>query len=235
MKEGFDNEAFTPKLEEFSERRFKGTEVSGSIEKFLLQPLSEARLYSDYQYELGETGNGKAVWALLIIAVFIISIAWINYINLSTARAMDRAREVGVRKVLGAVKKQLIFQFLTEAFVFNLLALFIAFTLIQIFQPLYNSFTGVELSLISITALGPSVLSSLGIGLMILLIGVLLSGFYPAFVLSSYNPVNVLKGQFKTSLKGIGLRRSLVVFSICLFHRFDCLCDHCFSAGQLYE
>ncbi|MCB0839246.1 MAG: ABC transporter permease, partial [Bacteroidetes bacterium] len=209
---GFENDDFSPKLEEFSQVHFKGTEVSGSEEKFSLQPLSEARLYSDFQYEIGTTGNGKAVWAMLIIAGFILAIAWINYVNLATAKAMDRAREVGVRKVLGAVKSQLIFQFLTEAFLLNILAVFIAFTFVQVLQPFYNQLVDWNLDLSAILWLGSSGWLTFIWVITGVLVGILISGFYPAFVLSAYQPVKVLKGQFQNSFKGVALRRGLVVF-----------------------
>ncbi len=88
-----------------------------------MQPLARAHLYSDFEYEIGKTGSATVVWGLLIIASFIIVIAWVNYINLSTARSVERAREVGVRKVIGAARIQLIRQFLTESFLINIIAL----------------------------------------------------------------------------------------------------------------
>ena len=100
--------------------------LSGSDEKFLLQPLLKAHLYSDYEYEIGKTGSSTAVWGMLIIATLIIVIAWVNYINLTTARSMNRAKEVGIRKVSGATRPQLIRQFLTESLLMNMISLVIA-------------------------------------------------------------------------------------------------------------
>ena len=115
LKPGTDYKALEAKLPAFSQKYFQGNKVSGSDEKFYLQPLSKAHLYSDFEYEIGRTGSATVVWGLLIIALFIITIAWVNYINLSTARSVERAREVGIRKVVGGVRKQLITQFLTES------------------------------------------------------------------------------------------------------------------------
>ena len=108
LKHGTDPKALDAKLDDFSRRHFQGNKVSGSVEKFHLQPLARAHLYSDYEYEIGRTGSATVVWGLFIIAVFIITIAWVNYINLSTARSVERAREVGVRKVTGATRGALI-------------------------------------------------------------------------------------------------------------------------------
>ena len=121
LKHGTDPKALEAKFDGFSQRHFQGNKVSGSVEKFHLQPLARAHLYSDFEYEIGETGSATVVWGLLIIASFIIVIAWVNYINLSTARSVERAREVGVRKVIGAARIQLIRQFLTESFLINVL------------------------------------------------------------------------------------------------------------------
>ena len=102
LKPGTDYKTLEAKFEEFSQRHFQGDKVSGSVEKFFLQPLKDAHLYSDYEYDIAKTASGKAVWAMLIVAAFILLIAWINYINLTTSRALERAKEVGLRKVMGA-------------------------------------------------------------------------------------------------------------------------------------
>src|SRR6185437_2181232 len=101
-------------------------------EKFYLQPLSQAHLYSDFEYEIANTASATVVWGLLIIALLIIILAWINYINLSTAKSLERAKEVGVRKVAGANRQQLILQFLTGSVIINLIALSIAFLIVQL-------------------------------------------------------------------------------------------------------
>ena len=148
LRPGTDHRTVEAKLAAFSERHFQGNKVSGSHEKFFLQPLTRAHLYSDFEYEIGVTGNGTVVWGLLLIAAFIIVIAWVNYINLATARAMERAKEVGVRKVVGARKGQLMGQFLAESFLLNLIALVLAVTLVQLAQPGFNALLEHRLSLL---------------------------------------------------------------------------------------
>ena len=130
LKHGTDYKALEKKFAAFSQRHFQGDKISGSDEKFYLQPLSKAHLYSDFEYEIGKTASATVVWGLLIIAGLIILIAWVNYINLATAKSMDRAKEVGVRKVAGATKGQLVRQFLTESFMVNIVALLVAMVLV---------------------------------------------------------------------------------------------------------
>lgn len=210
LKPGIDYKSLEAKFPEFSERYFQGDKVSGSIEKFYLQPLAKAHLYSDYEYDIAITSNGKAVWALLIVAAFILLIAWINYINLTTSRALDRAKEVGLRKVMGAYKVQLVKQFLFESLVISVLAFFVAIVIVVVTQPTFNLVVGSSLSM---DWLLRSFDSNLVMASMIALIGMaLLSGFYPAFVLSSYQPATVLKGKFGRSGKGNMLRKALVIF-----------------------
>lgn len=182
---------------------------------FSLQPLKDIYLYSHFLAEAGPTGNGQSVYFLGIIAFFILIIAWINYINLSTARAVDRAREVGMRKVIGASRGQLIRQFLLEAMLVNSIAGIISLTLTQLGRPF----------LVSLTSLPPdySILGEQWFWLAfagMFVLGAIFSGLYPAFVLSSFKPVDVMKGRVAglgkgRGQKGVGvfnLRRALVVF-----------------------
>jgi len=210
LKSGTDYKKLESKFPAFSERYFKGDKVSGSVEKFYLQPLSKAHLYSNYEYDIATTASGKAVWAMLIVAVFILVIAWINYINLTTSRALDRAKEVGLRKVMGAFKNQLVIQFIFESLLITAMAFVLAFILVVALQSAFNQIVGNSLSLLTIfTSL--TIRDFLLLAL-ILFTGAFLSGFYPAFVLSSYQPVTVLKGKFTRSAKGNFLRKGLVVF-----------------------
>ncbi|MDN5204735.1 ABC transporter permease [Fulvivirgaceae bacterium BMA10] len=212
LRAGVDHKTLDKKLEDFSHRHLKGEEVTGSEEKFYLQPLYEAHLYSDLEYEIGVIGNGRTVWTMFIVACFILAIGWMNYVNLSTARSMERAGEVGVRKVMGAHKKHLIQQFLTESFLVNVMAIILAVTLVQIFQPVFNSVIAEPLSLWTLLE---QELFSFNVALLFLIIllgGALVAGFYPAFVLSSFSPVKVLKGKYAHSKSGNFLRKGLVVF-----------------------
>ncbi len=210
LKHATDYKVLQAKLSAFSQRHFQGNKVSGSDERFYLQPLTKAHLYSDFEYEIGKTGNATVVWGLLIIAILIIIIAWINYINLSTAKSMERAREVGVRKVAGATKKQLIRQFLSESFFINIIALLIAILFVISFQNSFNNLIHHDLSLFYLLQNGLNGFNIISALALLIIVGIFVSGFYPAFVLSSFKPILVLKGKFTTSGKGILLRKILV-------------------------
>jgi putative ABC transport system permease protein len=210
LKHGTDYKKLQSKFDDYSKRHFQGDKVSGSDEKFLLQPLLKAHLYSDYEYEIGKTGSSMAVWGMLIIATLIIVIAWVNYINLTTARSMNRAKEVGIRKVSGATRSQLIRQFLTESLMMNLISLGIALLLITLVQNSFNQLVQRNLSLSYLFSESVTGLDIKTIVIVSLIAGILISGFYPAFVLSSFKPILVLKGKYSQSGKGIFLRKLLV-------------------------
>lgn len=210
LKQGADYKELESKFPDFSERYFKGDKVSGSVEKFYLQPLKKAHLYSDYEYDIAKIASGKAVWAMLIVAVFILFIAWVNYINLTTSRALERAKEVGLRKVMGAIRVQLIKQFLFESLLLTTIAFIAAIILSNAFQSTFNQIVGTPLSLLKVIAEADTF--TITIVLTLLIAGIVISGFYPAFVLSSYQPVTVLKGKFQRSSSGQWLRKALVIF-----------------------
>lgn len=174
---------------------------------YKLQPLTDIHLYSNYMQEPEPNGDGKTVYLLLGIAFFIVVIAWVNYINLATARAISRAKEVGVRKSVGSQRRQLVFQFLFESALLNGIALLLALMLMAFALPVFNQLSGQHLSF---SLIGKE---SFWLALISLFIGgVVLSGVYPAFVLSGFNPVVVLKGKMVSTAKGTMLRKSLVVF-----------------------
>ncbi len=216
LAEGVREADFEAKLDDFSDKYFRGTEVTGTFEKFHLQPLEDVYLYSDYEYENHQTSEGNMVWVLVLIALFILVMAWVNYINLTTSRSLQRAREVGVRKVVGATKQQLVFQFLTESLLMNFLALVIAITLIQALQIPFNHFIEEELSLWTFLAGQMSGLPVYVWLAVVLFVGAIISGIYPAFVLSSFQASKTLKGEFGNSSKGKLLRKGLVVFQFAL-------------------
>ncbi|HEX5026584.1 MAG TPA: ABC transporter permease [Agriterribacter sp.] len=183
---------------------------------FHLQPLTDIHLKSNLLKEAEANGSEKEVYFLSIIGVFILLIAWINYINLSTAKSMERAKEVGIRKVSGAIKGQLIVQFLLESFIINILALLVAFLIIATCMPLFNHFIGKNINAGFFTSgLGANPLFWLTT-ILVFITGALLVGAYPAFVLSSFKPVKVLKGFAVISNSGISLRRVLVAFQFML-------------------
>ncbi len=210
LKPGTDYKKLQAKFDAFSKNHFQGDKISGSDEKFLLQPLLKTHLYSDYEYEIGKTGSSTAVWGMLIIATLIIVIAWVNYINLTTARSMNRAKEVGIRKVSGATRPQLIRQFLTESLLMNLISLGIAIIVIYLVQGSFNQLVERNLSLSYLFSQSITGLDIKTIVICCLIAGILISGFYPAFVLSSFKPILVLKGKYSQSGKGVFLRKLLV-------------------------
>jgi putative ABC transport system permease protein len=171
-----------------------------------LIPLSDIYLYSNYNQEAESNGNGRSVSFLFTIAFFIIGIAWINYINLSTARSVERAKEVGVRKVLGALRKNLIGQFLVESLLLNAVAFILSLGIVFLLTPWFNQLTGAD------AAKRFSLPFQYWLGFAtIFLSGSFCSGIYPAFVLSGFQPIQVLKGIFKSSMGGIVLRKGLIV------------------------
>jgi putative ABC transport system permease protein len=174
---------------------------------YKLQPLKDIHLYSHYMMEPGETGDGKTVYLLLGLAFFIVIIAWVNYINLATARAITRAREVGVRKAIGSRRNQLVFQFLSESAVMNGIALVLAILIVMIAIPGFNTLSGQKLSFTLFSKY------QFWLSLIALFItGVFLSGLYPAFVLSGFKPIEVLKGNMGGTKQSAVLRKSLVIF-----------------------
>jgi putative ABC transport system permease protein len=210
LKEGADHKIVERKFAALNTKYFPKAAASGIREVFYLQPLQKAYLYSDFEYEIGSNGNYRIVWSLLVIALFILVLAWMNYINLSTARSLERAKEVGIRKVTGASRLQLIKQFLTEALLVNIIAIIIAVILTALLQHEFNQLVNRELS---IGMLFSKQTAGTGITILFVLFsvaGIFVSGFYPAFVLSAYNPMKVLKGKFTRSVSGVFLRKSLV-------------------------
>ena len=178
-------------------------------QEFILRPLKDIHLYSNLlqESEPDEQGDGDAVYFLTIIAFFILVIAWVNYVNLSTAKSFERANEVGVRKVMGAEKGQLVKQFMAESFLINLLAAAVAVLLVRLCWPSFADLAGRSIPIDYIVD-G----EFWGLVTVLFLIGTLLSGSYPAMVLSSFRPVAVLKGKIMRTSGGNLMRKSLVVF-----------------------
>ena len=208
VKPGTNIASLESKINKLAQKKLLEERPESIQEKieFKLQPLRDIHLNSNYMMEAEVNGDGKAVQFLSIIAFFIIVIAWINYVNLSTARSVDRAKEVGVRKVMGSFRSQLIIQFMLESILINIIAVIFCFILILISLPLFNNLT--------VKHMGYGMFAELGFWLTLLALfitGSLFSGFYPAFALSSFKPIEVLKGKFSKSNKGSFLRQALVV------------------------
>lgn len=174
---------------------------------YSLQSLKDIHLYSHYMGEPEPNGDGKTVYLLLGIAFFIVVIAWVNYINLATARAINRAKEVGIRKTIGSQRGQLVLQFLSESALLNSFALVLATALVVLAIPGFNKLAGQQLSFSLVAK------PDFWLGLAALfLVGTFLSGLYPAFVLSRFKPIEVLKGKMTATTQGSLLRKGLVVF-----------------------
>jgi putative ABC transport system permease protein len=201
---GTDAKSFNEKLAAFSSNELK--EVIPE-ERIIAEPIKDIHLYSDNPYDPEPGGNAQAVYYFTLIALFIIAIAWVNYVNLSTARAVERAREVGIRKVMGSQKLQLVLQFLAESFIVNVIAGLLALLLYQLTFPFFRDLSGQPLPF-DLTSDPSFWLLFLGL----IGVGSLLSGIYPAFVLASFNPAAVLKGKFQSSSHGRVLRKGLVIF-----------------------
>jgi putative ABC transport system permease protein len=183
---------------------------------FHLQPLTDIHLRSEGLKGPEDNGSEKEIYFLTIIGIFVLVIAWINYVNLSTAKSMERAKEVGLRKVVGALRWQLIGQFIMESVLVNLVALILAAVIVLVCFPFFGAFIGKDISQGSASS---SLWHASGFWLSlvtIFLTGAFLVGAYPALVLSAYKPVLVLKGKFFQSGKGILLRKVLVSFQFVL-------------------
>jgi putative ABC transport system permease protein len=171
-----------------------------------LQPLGEIHLESDYQGEIEQGGNGRMNNVLTVAAFLILIIAWLNYINLASAQSLDRAKEVGIRKVVGFSRSYLIRQFLTETLITNVTALILSIGSVLLIKPYFSQMLEVDLSF-KYWSFGFILLLFL-----IFILGAFLSGIYPAFILSSFNPIQTLKSKIGISAGGIGIRKILLGF-----------------------
>ncbi|MEM1134745.1 MAG: ABC transporter permease [Bacteroidota bacterium] len=180
---------------------------------YWLQPLTDIYLRSNFGDNAGESSDISYIYIFGAVACFILVIASINYMNLTTARATSRAKEVGVRKTMGSLKSQLVKQFLTESIILTFIALIISFILLIILLPFFNQLAGKEISISYL--LQPKILTVIvGIALFMGLAG----GSYPAFYLSHFKPNSVLKSKATLNSRNILLRRVLVVtqFTVCI-------------------
>jgi putative ABC transport system permease protein len=190
---------------------FAQFQASGNGYHYYLQPLRKIHLISDLEAEMRPNGSERAITIFAIIAVFILGIACVNFINLSTARSIERAREVGIRKTFGSERRSLIGQFLLESSLVSILSILLALGIVALALPWFNRLSGEYLSILDF--LTPvNVMGILGFGIAV---GVL-AGIYPAFVLSSFQPITVLKGRFQSARYGVVLRNALVVFQFAI-------------------
>ena len=220
MKKGTDYKAFEknfdayvdkyvlPYVQQFVQiKSMAEFKKAGNKLDYSLIPLTKIHLYSDLSYELAPNGNIQFVYIFSIVALFILAIACINFMNLTTARSANRAREVGIRKVLGTERKELIMQFLAESTLMVFLSLIIAIGIASIVLPLFNNVASKTMVLASLFS--PVILPLL---IALPFVVGLLAGSYPAFYLSAFKPIEVLKGKLKMGGKTTSLRSVLVVF-----------------------
>jgi len=184
---------------------------AGNGYHYYLQPLTKIHLISNLEAELRPNGSMTAVYIFGVVAIFILLLACINFINLSTARSVERAKEVGIRKTFGSEKKSLIAQFLIESVFVSVISMLLAFVIIILLIPAFNTISGKELSVAYF--LQPKWILVL---IAFVVITGLIAGLYPAFVLSSFNPIMVLKGRFKSNRYGLALRNGLVIFQFAI-------------------
>lgn len=173
-------------------------------ERHNVEPLEDIHLYSDKPYEAQANGSASRISFLLAIALIIIILSWLNYVNLSTAKSLERAKETGIRKVAGAQKPQIILQSLLESLLLNLVAIAVATIIVLIVLPFFNNFINKELTL------GLSNIKDFLPMMGFILFGTMVSGIYPAFILSNYTPAQALKGKIRTSGEGLIIRKGLI-------------------------
>ncbi|WP_419212789.1 ABC transporter permease [Maribacter sp. X9] len=175
------------------------------FERHNIEALEDIHLHSDKPYEAEANGSASRVNFLLAIAIIIVILSWLNYVNLSTAKSLERVKETGIRKVAGAQKPQIIFQSLLESFLLNLVAIIMATIIILMVLPLFSNYIGKELE-VGISTFG-DFLPMIGF----ILLGTLVSGMYPAFILSNFTTAKALKGEIRTSGSGLVLRKTLII------------------------
>lgn len=210
VTDNFDQQAFQAKMPEFLKRN-RPAENAEYYYDLSFEPLKDAYLNSEAARQPGITGSLSNIYIFAIIGLFILIIACINFMNLATARSLERAKEVGVRKVIGADKQGLRYQFLGESMLMVFIASLIGLALVVICLPAMRQITG-KLFLSHEIFNSSTLLVYFG---MALITGIL-AGSYPAFILSNFKPSSVLKGVFRTSQKGNSLRKGLVIFQFSL-------------------
>ena len=201
------NKYLVKQLEQFLNMTANDLKNSGNHFIYPVMPLTDIHLHSNKSYEFEVNGNITYVYIFSIIAIFILLIACVNFMNLSTARSANRAKEVGIRKVAGSSRADLITQFLTESVLTSFFSLLLAIGIAALLLPLFNQLAGKQMSVWTLfsTWLLPVLIA------LIILVGCI-AGSYPAFYLSSFQPVHVLKGSIAKGFKSSWLRSGLVVF-----------------------
>lgn len=209
LKPGADPKALEAKLMpwvrkyvDWSDEDYRGAVASNM--GFRVQPVTDIHLKSHLRWELETTGNIEYVYIMGAAALLTLLIACINFMNLMTAKSAERAKEIGIRKTMGALRQQLSLQFMGESVLITVISLVFAVLMVETCLPFYNSLTGQSLSLNYQETLPVLLLVAIVIGVS--------SGIYPSAILSAIQPQSILKGKFQTSHRGNGLRNSLIVF-----------------------
>lgn len=204
LPENYDISKLSAGMKDFDNRHHK----NGSTTKhhYVFEKLTDIYLHSDRDNQVGKTGSITNIYVFSVVALIILLVACINFINLSTARAAERAKEVAIKKVAGAAKSQMVTQFFTESFLMTAISLLLAIILASAFLPAFNKFSGKSLSL---DLFSPVHITSV---IILLICIALLSGSYPAFILSGFKPAFALKGKVRASIWSIGIRKGLVIF-----------------------
>ncbi|HSZ31683.1 MAG TPA: ABC transporter permease, partial [Puia sp.] len=204
---GVINNYLVKQLDQFLHMSADDLKKSGNHFIYPVMPLTDIHLHSNKSYEFEANGNLTYVYIFSLIAIFILLIACVNFMNLSTARSANRAKEVGIRKVAGSLRSHLITQFLTESVLTSFLSLLLAIGIAALLLPLFNQLAGKEMRVWTLfsTWLMPLMVA------LIIVVGCV-AGSYPAFYLSSFQPVQVLKGNIAKGFKSSWLRSGLVVF-----------------------
>ena len=213
MPDGFDPKKMEAAFPAFLNRHLNhgGTVPASEWNRLAMRKLTDIHLYAHTDFEARENGDIKRVYIFSAIALFILLIACINYMNLSTARSVLRAREIGVRKTVGAGKAELMGQFLSESVLISWIAMVLAFMLAWISMPWLNKLSGQDLKiqdLLQLKIIIPLLLVPFVVGLV--------SGFYPAVFLASFKPVKVLKGVLKVGSGSLSMRKAMVVFQFAI-------------------
>lgn len=175
------------------------------FERHNIEPLEAIHLHSDKPYEAQTNGSASRVNFLLAIAFIIILLSWLNYVNLSTSKSLERAKETGIRKVAGAQRPQIMLQSLLESLLLNSIAITVALLIVLIVLPAFSGFIGKELTL------GLANIKEFLPMLGFILFGTFIAGIYPAIVLSKYTPAKALKGKITTSGNGLTIRKALII------------------------
>ncbi len=204
----FNLSAFEAKIPEFIKRQMKNPDSKYHV---LVEPLNAMYLGTIAQRQPGETGSIANLYIFSVIGLFVLTIAMVNFMNLSTARSMERSKEVGVRKSIGAARAHLVFQFLGESFVIVGFSLIVSIVIVALALPSMNNITGRPMELMHFVTIRNATLLIAGA----ILIG-FVAGSYPSFVLSSFNPVAVLKRANISNKGGVFLRKGLVIFQFSL-------------------